>query len=114
VQVNISTRHGQLSPASQETITDKVSKLTRLFERITGIEVTVDLEHEARPSVELQVSAEKADEFVATHTCDSLLTALDSAIHKMEQQLRKHKERLKDHRAHGKGQPGDIEPNLEP
>jgi len=113
VQVNISTRHGQLSPASQETITEKVSKLNRLFERITGIEVTIDLEHEDKPSVELQVSAEKTEDFVATHTCDSLLTALDSAIHKMEQQLRKKKERLKDHRSHGKGQAGEIEPKLE-
>lgn len=109
MQVNISTRHGQLSPASQETISEKVSKLTRLFERITAVEVTVDLERQDKPEVELRVTAEKAEDFIATDRSESLLTALDSTIHKMEQQLRKHKEKLKDHRGHGKGQP-PVEP----
>lgn len=112
MQINISTRHGQLSPASQETITEKVSKLTRLLERITAVDVTVDLDNPQRPGVELHVTAEKAQTFVATDSSESLLTALDSTIHKMEQQLRKHKEKLKDHR--GKGQPPtDAETNLE-
>ena len=112
MQVNISTRHGHLSPASQETITEKVSKLNRLFERITGVEVTIDLEHTEKPEVELRVTAEKTEDFVATDSAESLLAALDSTIHKMEQQLRKHKEKLKAHR--GKGQPAtDAETNFE-
>jgi len=113
VQVNISTRHGHLSPESQETITEKVSKLTRLFERITAVEVTIDLEHSDKPSVELQVTAEKTEGFVATDTSESLLSALDSTIHKMEQQLRKHKEKLKDHRGHGKNQPAVDDASFE-
>jgi len=114
VQINISTRHGQLSPASQETITEKVSKLTRLFERITAVEVTIDLEHDDKPAVELRVAAEKTEDFVATDSSESLLSALDSTIHKMEQQLRKHKEKLKDHhRGHGKNQPTSAESEFE-
>ncbi|PQO46536.1 ribosome hibernation-promoting factor, HPF/YfiA family [Blastopirellula marina] len=113
MQVNISTRHGHLSPASQETITEKVSKLTRLFERITGVEVTIDLEHTEKPEVELRVSAERTEDFVATDKAESLLAALDSTIHKMEQQLRKHKEKLKAHRPKGSQQPTDAETNFE-
>jgi ribosome-associated translation inhibitor RaiA len=55
VQVNISARHGHLSAGTQEKITDKVEKLRRLFDRVTAIQVTVDLEHEESPSVEVQV-----------------------------------------------------------
>ncbi|PQO31942.1 ribosome-associated translation inhibitor RaiA [Bremerella cremea] len=112
MQVNISTRHGHLSPASQETISEKVSKLTRLFERITGVEVTIDLEHTEKPEVELRVSAERTEDFVATDKSESLLAALDSTIHKMEQQLRKHKEKLKAHRGKG-APPTDAETNFE-
>lgn len=113
MQVNISTRHGHLSPASQETITEKVSKLTRLFERITGVEVTIDLEHTDKPEVELRVTAERTEDFVATDKAESLLAALDSTIHKMEQQLRKHKEKLKAHRPKGSHQPTDAETNFD-
>lgn len=112
MQVNISTRHGQLSPASQETISEKVSKLTRLFERITGVEVTIDLEHTEKPEVELRVTAERTEDFVATDQAESLLAALDSTIHKMEQQLRKHKEKLKAHRGKGAAS-ADAETNFE-
>ena len=97
MQISISTRHGHLSDASREKIHGKVEKLGRLFERLASIEVTVDLEHENAPSVDVQVSAEHKHDFVAGDKSDTLMAALDGAIHKVEQQLRKYKERLQDH-----------------
>jgi putative sigma-54 modulation protein len=107
VQVNISTRHGQLSAETQRKITDKVEKLRRFFDRVSAIEVTANLEHRESPSVELRVSVEHTDDFVAAETSSSLLAALDGAIHKLEQQLRKHKERRRGHRSQGLGR---VEP----
>jgi putative sigma-54 modulation protein len=101
VQTTISARHGHLSPASQERITEKVEVVRKFFDRLTAIGVTVDLEHRERPSVELRVRAEHHDEFVAVAEADSTFAALDSAIEKMENQLRRFKERLKEHRAVG-------------
>ena len=43
VQVKISTRHGHLSEASQQNISAKAEKLLRIFDRITAIELTIDL-----------------------------------------------------------------------
>jgi putative sigma-54 modulation protein len=112
VQVNISARHGHLSAGTQEKITEKVEKLIRLFDRVTSIQVTVDLEHEDSPSVEVHVTAEHATDFVATETASSLFAALDGSVHKIEQQLRKHKEkRITGHRVPGRKQ---IEVTLEP
>ena len=54
MQIKISARHGQLSEATREKISAKVSKLARYFERLTAIEVTVNLEHADAPS-DLQV-----------------------------------------------------------
>lgn len=101
MQINISARHGHLSPGTQERIAEKVESIGRLFDRITSIQVVVDLEHREEPSLEIQILAEHHDEFVATVKADSVLTALDGAIDKVESQVRKFKERLKDHKATG-------------
>ena len=111
MQINISARHGDLSPASQEKVTEKVQKLSRFFDRITAIQVTADLEHRDNPSVELRVSAEHRDDFVETDQSGELMAALDGAVHKMEKQLRKYKEKLTEHKATSIKH---IEPQTEP
>ena len=97
MQVSISARHGSLSEAHRAKIQAKAEKLARLFERLLAVEVTVDLEREQSPSVDIRVSAEHKHDFVATGEADSLLGAVDVAIHKLEQQLRKYKEKVQDH-----------------
>lgn len=112
MQVSISARHGHLSAGTQERITEKVEKLRRLLDRVSAIQVTVDLEHEDSPAVELQVSAEHSEDFVATEQAATVYAALDGAIHKIEQQLRKHKEkRITGHRTPGRKQ---MEAGIEP
>ena len=96
MQIKISTRHGHISDPTQQKISAKVEKMTRIFERLTSINVTVDLEHEERPSVALEVSAEHKHDFVATVSSDNLWASLESAIHKVEQQLRKYKEKIQE------------------
>jgi putative sigma-54 modulation protein len=111
VQVNISARHGHLSAETQDKIAEKAEKLRRLFDRVMAIEVIVDLEHRETPTVELRVSAEHVDDFVAIETSSGIMAALDGAIHKVEQQLRKHKERRRDHRSQplGRIEPREVE-----
>jgi putative sigma-54 modulation protein len=99
VQINISARHGHLSPGTQEKISAKVEAITRLFDKITSIQVVVDLEHREEPSVELKILADHHDEFVATVKAESIQAALDGVIDKVEAQVRKFKERLKEHKA---------------
>lgn len=93
MQLSISARHGHLSPVTQERIAEKVEKVRKYYDRVNAIQVTVDLEHRETPSLELRVSAERAEDFVATAQAEDMIAALDQAIHKIEQQLRKHKER---------------------
>jgi putative sigma-54 modulation protein len=102
VHIRISARHGSLSDETQAKIRAKVEKLTRLFERLTEIEVTVDLERRDAPVVDLRVSAEHKRDFVASHGSNDLLGSVDQVIHKLEQQLRKYKEKIQDrHRVAG-------------
>jgi putative sigma-54 modulation protein len=101
VQVKISARHGHLSQSTQDRLTEKVEKLTRFFDRITGIEVTADLQNESTPNVEVKVTAERHDPFVASDSASSVSAALDSVMDKLEAQLRKHKEKVTEHRGPG-------------
>jgi putative sigma-54 modulation protein len=96
VQIRISSRHGNLSEETQSKIRSKVEKLTRLFDRLTAIEVMVDLERRDEPSVDLRVSAEHKNDFVASIRSNDLLGSVDQVLHKLEQQLRKYKQKIQD------------------
>lgn len=101
MQVSVSARHGSLQPGDQQLIEEKVEKLRRLYDRVNAIEVTVDLERLDNPSVEICVSAELADDSVARADATTVIAALDLAIPKIEQQLRRLKEKKTGHRAVG-------------
>lgn len=103
MQINISARHGHLSAATQDKIRDKLEKLRRLYDRISAIAATVDLENQESRRVELRVSVERNDDFVSSENAASVMAALDGATHKIEQQLRKHKDKRRDRRSQGLG-----------
>lgn len=106
MEIKISARHGSLSEATQAKVVAKVEKLTRLFERVTAIDVTIDLEHPDAPTVDVKISAERRHDFVASVQAEDLLAATDGVIHKLEQQLRKHKDKIQDrHRGVGNRPP---------
>ena len=102
MQIRISTRHGNISDKTNVWVTEKLEKLTRFFDRLTDIEVTIDLEHRDSPRVDLRVSAEHKHDFVATDQSEDLMISIDKVVDKMEQQLRKYKEKVRDrHRVSG-------------
>ena len=97
MQIRISTRHGSLSEETQSKIVAKMERLRRVFERLSQIEVTVDLERREEPLVDVKVAAEHKHDFVASHRSGDLLSSADHVIHKLEQQLRKYKQKIQEH-----------------
>ena len=102
MEIKINAKNGELSQSVQDTIKSKVANLPRFFKRTTGIQVLADLKNTASTKVEIIVSAEETNDFFASDTGANVLVALDQTISKMEQQLRKHKEKLTEHRGHPK------------
>jgi putative sigma-54 modulation protein len=98
VQIKISARHGHLSEATQQFIEEKAQKLLRLFDRLTLIEVTVDLKNEHTKVVEFVLQAEHKHDIVARESHDDILAAVDLVMSKLEGQLRRYKEKIQDHR----------------
>ncbi|HXG09764.1 MAG TPA: ribosome-associated translation inhibitor RaiA [Gemmataceae bacterium] len=97
MQIKISARHGHLNNATQQFIQEKAQKLLRYFDRLTMIEVTVDLKPDQK-SAEFVVQAEHKHDFVAREVHPDLLAAVDKAVDKLEGQLRRYKEKIQDHR----------------
>lgn len=97
MQIKISARHGHLSDDHQQFIRDKAQKLTHLFQRLTMIEVTVDVSDDEKV-VEFIVSSEHKHDFVAAERNKDLMTAVDLVMAKVEGQLRRYKEKIQDHR----------------
>lgn len=97
MQVAITTRHGSIRDEAREHINQKSEKLLTFFERVTEIDVTVDFAGD-RVKAEILVDTEHRHNFVANDIGDEVIPTFDSAFHKMEQQIKKYKEKLQDHR----------------
>jgi len=97
VQVSVTARHGNITDDVRERITQKSQKLLTFFERVFAIDVTVDFIKD-RVRVELLVDAEHRHNFVAHDEGDDVFSTFDRAYQKMEQQIRRYKEKIQDHR----------------
>jgi putative sigma-54 modulation protein len=97
VQIEISSRHGGLGSEQQRHIHDKAEKLTKYFGRLMAIEVAVDHGKHGW-EVEILVSAEHKHDFVAKELGTTAEAAMDVCVHKIEQQLRRYKEKVQNHK----------------
>lgn len=97
MQVAIACRHGNLHAETREYVSHKAEKLLTFFDRITAIQVTFDFTN-GHASAEILVDAEHKHNFVATETATEARVAFDGAFQKMEQQLRRYKEKIQNHR----------------
>lgn len=97
MHIEITTRHGSLEPKQQAYLNDKAQKLLKYFGRLMSIEVEVQRrKHDWL--VEIFVSAEHKHDFVAREAGDSVEAAMDLCEHKIEEQIRRYKERITNHK----------------
>ena len=97
MQVAITCRHGSLRDDIRGYLTQKSEKLLTYFERVTAIQVTVDfLKDHVR--TEILVDTEHRHDFVANAEAEDVVASFDGALHKVEQQIKKYKQRIQDHR----------------
>ncbi|QDU63656.1 Sigma 54 modulation protein / S30EA ribosomal protein [Planctomycetes bacterium Pan216] len=107
METTISARHGSIAPEDHEYIDKKIPKLVHLFDRLTSVQVTVDFQ-KSEPQLELLVSAEHKHDFVAREHHAHVTAAFDSAMSKMESQLRRYKEKIQDHHRGRPDQSGEV------
>ncbi|MFT7465135.1 MAG: putative sigma-54 modulation protein [Pseudohongiellaceae bacterium] len=97
VRIDLTDRHHTHSAEEREHVKEKVSKLTHYFDRVNHIEIILDKEHDQHV-VEVLVTADNHMHFVGHAMNDSMPTAVDKVVSRLERQVVKAKERLKDHK----------------
>lgn len=98
MHIEISTRHGLiLEPKQQQYVQQKAEKLLKYFNRLMEIDVVIDHPKNGW-SMEMVVSAEHKHDFVARSDAPGLETVTDQVVHMIEQQIRRYKDRIQDHK----------------
>lgn len=97
MQINVFARHGSMAEATRQKITEKMEKLGRLLDKISRIDITVDLEKEDTPTVDVLVATDYKKDFAANYSSDSLFGAVDQVSEKVGAQIRKFKEKMTEH-----------------
>jgi putative sigma-54 modulation protein len=95
VNVLVKAPHMPVTEAIRRHVEGKASKLPRFYDNVQTIEVTLGKEAE-KFFVEIVVTAKRKNTFVATHRDDDMYAALDQCLHKITEQLRRHKDRVRD------------------
>jgi putative sigma-54 modulation protein len=96
VRILITGRHVGVTEAMKDYAREKVGKLEKIFDRLTKVEVTMDVTHDAN-AVEIVVDANRGVRLVGKAEAPDMYAAIDLAEDKLARQLRKHKQRLTDH-----------------
>ena len=98
MHIEISTRHGlNLDPDQHQYVQQKAEKLLKYFNRLMEIEVIID-HSKTGWWMEMVVSAEHKSDFVARADAPGLEAVTDQVVHMIEQQIRRYKDRIQNHR----------------
>lgn len=98
MQIKISARHGHLNDDHQQEIRLKAERLLHFFERITMIDITVDLGDKIYKKVEILVDCEHKHDFIARDQHEELMGAVELAFDRIQHQVHKYKEKIQERR----------------
>jgi putative sigma-54 modulation protein len=113
LDIRITARTGDISSGLKEKATEKFGRLSRIYDRITWVDVVLDAEHEKK-IVEVSAGLTRGATIVGKAANADMGAAIDLAVDKIARQLRKHKEKLNDHRTRRPEGPAGTKPGGEP
>jgi putative sigma-54 modulation protein len=111
MQIKISSKHMEITPAIESYATKKVEKLRRFFDRIQQIDVVIDKARNGY-TTEIITDVEHHEPFIATGENEDLYACIDLGVDRSIRQLKDHKSKLRDNKHHapmsgaGLGKPG--------
>jgi putative sigma-54 modulation protein len=107
VIVTVSTRHMDVTTAMKSYAEQKANKLTKYYDRIQEIEVVFDAGKDKtsreKARVEMIVTAEHNNRFIAHHEEGDAYACVDGCVDKLERQLSEHKKMFRN-RKHDVGE----------
>ena len=95
MNIVVKARHMDVTDAMREHVRSKAEKLPRYYDGLQSIDVTLDFDAD-KPFVEVVVTGKRKSTFVATHRDDDMYACIDQCLHKIGEQLRRHKDKIRD------------------
>jgi ribosome hibernation promoting factor len=91
VQIALTGRHIEITDSMRDYAEEKLTRLTRFYDRIEKIDVVLDREP-TKHRLEVVMHADHRTTFVAQVEAGEFYEAVDLIVEKLERQLKKHKE----------------------
>ena len=85
----------EVTDAAREYVEEKVGRLSRYYDGLHTVVVTFDRDG-GQCAAEIVASGRRKSVFVAHERTDDLYACFDRCLHKLEEQLRRHKDRIRD------------------
>ncbi|MBT4530978.1 MAG: ribosome-associated translation inhibitor RaiA [Phycisphaerae bacterium] len=99
MQINISSKHLDVTPAIEEYIRTKADKLTRFYNRIEQIDVKIEKTTHGFIA-EIITDVEHHDDIISNNEDDDMHAAIDGCVDRSVRQLTDLKNKIKDHHKH--------------
>lgn len=97
MQIQITGRHLEVTPALKKYIEEKLSKLNNHFDHIIAVRVILSVE-KCKQMAEAVIHV-PGNELIAKSDSQDMYATVDMLQDKLDSQIRKHKQKLKEHRA---------------
>jgi putative sigma-54 modulation protein len=109
VDITVVGRHMEVTDAMRQHVESKAAKLPRYYDNVLSAEVILGMEAE-KAVVEIVVTANRKNTFVATHRDDDMYAGIDECMRKISEQLRRHKDKVRDRQGPSMGQASEETP----
>jgi putative sigma-54 modulation protein len=96
MNLHITGRHLEVTPAIQEYATGKFSKIKRHFDNVMDVHIILSVD-KLKQKAEATIHMSGKDLFAECED-ENLYAAIDSLVDTMDRQVKKHKEKLADRR----------------
>lgn len=107
MDIQVQARHMNVTDTLREHVASKVSKLERFYDSLLSIEVILDKQADMSV-VEIVATAKKKNKFVATDRHEDMYTCIDQCLHKISEQVRRHKDKVRDRQGPSHGQTSEA------
>ncbi|ATE61393.1 ribosome hibernation-promoting factor, HPF/YfiA family [Thauera sinica] len=95
MNLNITGRHVEVTPAIREYVSTKLDRVVRHFDNVTSVSVILSVE-KLKQKAEVTVHVRGKDIFVESDDND-MYAAIDSMADKLDRQVQKYKQKQSDH-----------------
>ncbi len=92
----IEARHMEVTDSLRQYVESKAEKLPKYYDNLHSVEITLDMDAD-KPMTEIIARAGRKNTFVATARDEDMYACVDQCMHKIAEQLRRHKDRVRDH-----------------